>query len=290
MTIDRPKVYYGARNASTAVFVDGTRFLVADDEDQQQTVLRLFDVNGDGRALDEFLLNDELLEPDPDEPEIDLEASAWHNGRIFWTGSHSRSRKGKRRQSRHRFFATTMQDCKPVISGTPYKTLLADAEAAIGKTLDCKGVCIEGLAAMPGDGLLIAFRSPLFKKKALVIELKNPEELIEEGGAPRFGDPVFLDLDGRGVRSLEYWPERSSYLLIAGPEGDGDEDFSLMRWSGPISNRPEPLCRLSFGLENCSPEGLLIGGSNTVHILFDEGDRKEGEASFRSIAIHDLLP
>jgi hypothetical protein len=293
MTIDTPKVHQGIRNASAAVFLDGSRFLVADDEDQQQTILRLYDANAEGPAIEEFHLNNAVLQPDPEEPEIDVEGSAWHNGRIFWIGSHSRSKKGKPRPSRHRLFATRLQDGSPVLTGSAYKTLIADVEGVLGKKLESKGVSIEGLSSMPGDGLLIAFRSPLIKKKALVIELKNPDEVVDHGAEARFGEPICLDLGGRGIRSLEYWPERSSYLMIAGPEQDGDENFALMRWSGPLSTHPENLsgvCFDEFCPKDCSPEGLLIDKSNTVYILFDEGDRQTDGDSFRSVAIRDLLP
>jgi hypothetical protein len=293
MTIDPPKVHYGARNASAAVFLDGTRFLVADDEDQQQTRLRLYDANTDGEPIAEFHLSNAALEPDPEEPEIDIEGSAWHNGRIFWIGSHSRSKKGKPRPSRHRLFATAMHDGTPTVVGRPYRSLVVDVERVLDRKLDGRGVSIEGLSATPGDGLLIAFRSPLIKKKALVIELKNADEVIDNGTEARFGDPVCLDLDGRGIRSLEYWPARSSYLLIAGPEKDGGDDFTLMRWSGPVSTRPEPLtgvCFADFDLENCSPEGLLIDGAGVVYVMFDEGDRVTEHDSFRTVAIRDLLP
>lgn len=299
MTIDPPKVHFGARNASTAVFISDKRFLVADDEDQQQTVLRLYDLNTGGPPQESFHLSNAVLEPDAGHPEIDLEGSARRDGRIYWIGSHSRNRKGKSRPSRQRLFATTMQDGSPVITGSPYKTLLRDVEAAIGKSLDKRvppdegGVSIEGLSATPSGGLLIAFRSPLVKKRALIIELKNPDEVIDHGTSAQFGDPLCLDLDGRGIRSLEYWPNRGSYLMIAGPPGGGCEEFALMRWSGPISTRPETLggvCFTEFASEKCWPEGVLISSSNVVYILFDEGERTTGQESFRTIAIHDLLP
>jgi hypothetical protein len=197
-------------------------------------------------------------------------------------------------------FATALHNGVPVVVGTPYRTLIPDVEQMLGKKLDRAlppkkgGISIEGLSARPGGGLLIAFRSPLIKGKALVVALRNPDEVIDNGAPAQYDEPLLLDLDGRGIRSLEYWYARSSYLLIAGPESDGEEDYALMRWSGPLSTRPETLDGISFRdfqSENCAPEGLLIEhGSNTVYILFDEGNRPSGEQCFRSVAIRDLLP
>jgi hypothetical protein len=300
MTIDPAKTHYGAKNASAAVFLNGTRFLVADDEDQQRTILRLYEATADGPPVEEFHLSNGILQPDSDEPEIDIEGSAWHNGCIYWIGSHSRSKKGKPRPSRHRLFATAIHDGVPVITGSPYRNLISDLEEVLGKKLDRSlppkkgGISIEGLSATPGNELLIAFRSPLIDDRALVVMLKNPDELMQGGEKASFGEPILLDLDGRGIRSLEYWHRRSSYLIIAGPEGGGDEDFALMRWSGPLSTHPETLSGVSFDRfqdENSAPEGLLIElQSGTVYILFDEGNRQATGRSFRSMAIHDLLP
>ena len=133
LVIHPPKVHRGVCDASAAVFLpDGsTRFLVADDEDQKDTAIRLYDAEQDGGPVAEFRLSNKILEPDPKEPEIDLEGSAWSGNRIFWIGSHSRSRKGKYRSSRHRLFATELHDGRPVVVGKPYCTLVRDLSAQL---------------------------------------------------------------------------------------------------------------------------------------------------------------
>ena len=307
MILNPAKTHYGVCDASAAVFLeDGTtRFLVADDEDQHQTYLRLYDAAEDGAPIAEYHLSNDILEPDPDEPEIDLEGSAWSGHRIFWIGSHSRSKKGKPRPSRHRLFATELRDGAPVVVGKPYRTLLQDLANLVGLDVDHPaapkdgGVSIEGLSGTPEAGeLLIAFRSPLIGKKALVVPLKNADAVVDEGAEPEFGDPLCLDLNGCGIRSLEYWPERSSYLIIAGPVGDTRGDVALLRWSGPLSTHPE-LLDVDIAVNECAPEGLLIHRrTDTVYILYDEGNRlvngkkckKCDEQSFRSVAISNFLP
>jgi hypothetical protein len=308
MKIGPARVHSGVCDASAAVFLgDGsTRFLVADDEDQQRTYLRLYDAAEDGGAITEHHLSNAMLEPDAKEPEIDLEGSAWLGNRIFWIGSHSRSKKGKYRPSRHRLFATELRENVPIVVGKPYKTLLNDIARLLDFDIDPEvspkhgGVSIEGLSGTPDGELLIAFRSPLVKKKALVITLKNPDETIDKGAEARFGDPILLDLGGRGIRSLEYWPERGSYLIVAGPAED-DGDFKILRWSGPLSTHPESLDIdfEDFGIDDGAAEGLLIHcPTDTVYLLFDEGNRvvdgvkckDTPTQSFRSVSISELLP
>lgn len=310
MRIDAPKRHDGVCDASGASFLaDGsTCFLVANDEDQQQTILRLYEAEADGPPRKEFHLSNAVLDPDPDEPEIDLEASAWLGDRIFWIGSHSRSKKGKSRPSRHRLFATRMDSEGLHIEGRPYGDLVRDAAARLDFDLDPKappkdgGLSIEGLAASPNPGeLLIGLRSPLHKKCAVVLPLRNAAAVVDKGAKASFGEAVLLDLDGLGIRSMDWWPERKCFLLLAGPAGGKASQFELMRWSGPLSSRPEVLDGIDFTAlgvdEGASPEGLLIHGpSDTVYVIFDEGNRlvngtpcKDAERrSFRTVAIHGL--
>lgn len=311
------QVHEGVCDASAAVFLrpGDTRFLLADDEDQHRTIIRMYDASLSGRPLREFHLSNEDLDPDPEEPEIDLEGSAWLGERIFWIGSHSRSKKGKARPSRHRLIATEYDGNSLTIAGKPYSTLMDDLQLELGLDLDNGkapkegGVSIEGLSSTENKGeLLIAFRSPLVKGKALVIALTNAENVVLKDAAPKFGEPILLDLDGLGIRSLDYWPERHSYYLLAGPSGDSKasssdnkEEFHLMRWSGPLSARPEIVDAVDFNKcgagEGACPEALMIEPtSERMYVLFDEGNRivdgvkcKEAERkSFRSVSVEGL--
>jgi hypothetical protein len=292
------------------VFVrpDGSHFLVANDEDQGITQLRLYDAEASGPPLAEFPLDNAILQPGSKDPEIDLEASAWLGNRIFWIGSHSRSKTGKSRPSRHRLFATALRKGKPEISGAPYTSLLKDLSRLLDFDIDPPrppkdgGVSIEGLSATENPGeLLIGFRSPLARKaRALVVPLQNAEDVVDRKAPAKFGDPICLDLGGLGIRSMDYWPERHTYLLIAGPAGGDPDEYCLMRWSGPLSSRPEVLDLFRFAElspEGTAPEALMIHRrSDTLYVLFDEGNRTEGGVkckdsrikSFRSVSLSGL--
>jgi len=303
--IDAPRTHQGVSDASGAVSLEpgGTRFLVASDEDQDVTCIRLYDAAVDGDAIDAFSLDHKKLNPDPEEPELDLEAAAWLGKRIVWIGSHSRNKKAKLRPSRHRVFATRLSrksgKLALTVTGAPYPSLVAD----LGKRwpsleLDPKlppkegGLSIEGLSNTSKAGeLLIGLRSPLIGEKALIVRLSNAAEVLDSGETPRFGQPLLLDLAGRGIRSIEFWPERQRFVILAGPAGD-KKDFSPYWWTGTAAAEPEEieavrLSRMKPG-ECVSPEAVFIEArSGTLYVLFDEG-RRPGRPSFRSIAIHGL--
>ncbi|MGH9897162.1 MAG: DUF3616 domain-containing protein, partial [bacterium] len=227
----------------------------------------------------------------------------WLGKRIVWIGSHGRSKKGKRRPSRHRLFATRLSrkngKLALTVTGTPYCSLVAD----LGKRwpsleLDPKlppkegGLNIEGLSNTSTAGeLLIGVRSPLIDEKALIVRLSNAGEVLDSGETPRFGEPLLLDLAGRGIRSIEFWPERQRFVILAGPAG-GKGDFSLYWWTGTATAQPEEIeavrfSRMKLG-EGVSPEAVFTETqSETLYVVFDEG-RKPGSPNFRSIAIHGL--
>lgn len=73
-----------------------------------------------------------FLAVDPKQPESDLEGAARLGDRVYWITSHGRSRTGKERSSRQRFFATRFTvvgdsvEGQPV--GKPYSKLLEDLQ------------------------------------------------------------------------------------------------------------------------------------------------------------------
>ena len=128
------------------------------------------------------------------------------------------------------------------------------------------GLNIEGLAATSDGGLLIGFRNPLRARRALVVPLRNPSEVIE-GRRARLGAAIELDLGGRGIRSIEL--VGSAYLIVAGPTAD-QGSFALYRWSGQASEAPTLLADLTSS--GTRPEALMaIPQSARVQLLSDDG-------------------
>lgn len=267
--------FNGPCDASAAVALDASHFIVANDENNTLRIYR------QGQPAPVASLNLTNFLGTAAEEESDIEGAAAIGSRIFWITSHGRNSKGKARPARQRFFATEVvpgqpPSVKPV--GQAYGNLLHDMlaadtlkpyrleEAARRPPEAAGGLNIEGLAAT-GDGkLLIGLRSPLPQQRALLIPLDNPDEVIA-GQHARFGQPLELDLGQRGIRSIERIG--NSYLIVAGPTGDKGS-FTLFRWSGERGNAPIPIS--AADLKDLRPEALFaIPGGNRVQLLSDDG-------------------
>lgn len=306
--------YRGCCDASASVGLGGDWMAVANDENNS---LRVYSVSEGGAPAWEADWSDsEFLYLDRDHPEMDLEGAARVGDQVFWIASHGRNKSGKIRESRYRFFATSIiqpqvipDDSKegdqidesaqetelpakkfPTLQpeGRAYSRLLSDlirADAQWGFGLgaaaqkspeDPNSLNIEALSAWPkktnnntsvaksttGSGeteseskvetetdssinqseaaatrgaLAIGFRSPLKNGRAILIPLLNPLEMVQANADAEFGDPVLLDLDGRGIRGMEMGvelqPDTSVFYILAGPPHDEDRPpFRFYTW------------------------------------------------------------
>lgn len=275
--------FRGMCDASAAVAIFPDVFVAASDEGAALRVYR----QGRELPLLEFDLTN-FLKLEADDPEADIEGAAWLGDRIYWIGSHSRNSKGEKCPDRRRLFATKTKsvggDIHLETVGEPYRHLLRDMkndpnlarfdlDAAAELPAEApNGLNIEGLAATPEGNLLIGFRNPIPDKKALLIPLKNPHKVLD-GADAKLGDPILLDLGGRGIRSLEYWPDQRTYLIVAGPFDDHGS-FRLYQWSGNPDDVPKAVDGLQFG--ELHPEALFVRDNTAreIQILSDDGDRR----------------
>lgn len=301
-----PLEHFGMCNASAAVAVGGDRFLVADDDDN---FLRLYRRNVSGPALGKpFDLSALLSIPGEKETgEADIEGAAQIGKRIYWIGSHGRNTKKEVKPKRRQFFATDLDEKNGVVSVTPVGKAYTGLLAALldPKRLDAKyglveaetkapeqgGLNIEGLAATPQGHLLLGFRSPLYKGKALIVPLQNPDALIAARGtppSPMLGATIELALGGRGIRSIDYAAKLRAYLIVAGPAGQ-DGDFKIYKWSGAASDVPV-LLKIDIG-DGMHPEALFaLPDGKTFQLLSDDGDgckdkKSDKPKKFRSFTV-----
>lgn len=289
-------------------------FIVANDQDN---TLRAYRPEG-GEPLDmpSGNLNKFLhLDPeDDDDDKADFEAATWLNGKAYWIGSHSRSRKGRLREQRRQFFATRVstQSNTPALSPTSEKPFggLLEAIVALDPRLEEKiklnvakdeklapdngGFNIEGLTARPdGKSVLLGLRSPLLNGNAVLIPLENPEAVIEKNEKPVLGRPIEIDVGGRGVRSIEYSAAAKAYFIVAGPAGGKEGTFDLYRL--PEDEKPPaiPFPGFAAALQNLDasrpfqPEALVIDSTGKkLHLFSDDGDSCDKSApAFRSVAV-----
>jgi hypothetical protein len=276
------RFHHAASDGSTAQAIGGDYMWVADDEDQ---TIRLFDRRQSGMPINRFNFNTSL----GDDEEIDIEGSFRVGDTLYWMGSHTNA-------DRSTIFSTVESgsgsEAELAFIGQ-YENLLGDLiawESFNGHSLGmnflglANGLEIEGLSADPNnpDGALLAFRGPLIEGKALVVPVINFRSIVDSNagsGAALFGDPIFLDLQGRSIRSLEC--NENGCLIIAGPAGTTTE-FRLLTWTGDPEDEPELRAADLMPQANTSSfEGIVAlpdsaflgsdGDSVTVQFLVDTG-------------------
>ncbi|MBD3886285.1 DUF3616 domain-containing protein [Phormidium tenue FACHB-886] len=269
-------------DSSAATALGEQHFVVANDEDN---VLRVYEANRSGYPVIEISIND-YFDNNPEGNEVDIEGTAQVGDIIYWITSHGRNKNGKFRRERHQFFANKLTNFEGMTfeqEGRSYtqlvlKDMLNDKrlqkfELEAAEKLPPKegGLNIEGLTATPNKELLIGFRSPIPQGKALLLPLKNPANLVnEEGTSAIFGEPITLDLQGLGIRSIEYWESKNQYIIVAGASDSSDE-FALYQWSGLDAN-PQLIEEIALP-EGFRPEGVLFypNRDNQLQLLSDDG-------------------
>ena len=312
---DATRFHTGASDASATEAVDDQYMFVADDE---TNVLRLYRRDQSGLPVNGFDFSSALNLTDPDNPELDLEGSTRIDARLFWTGSFSNSKNFHVRPNRHRVFATDLAgsgaDASLSYVGR-YDWLLEDlvawdennghglganylgfaassAEGVDSKTPE--GFNIEGLSIAPDNSTAyFAFRAPLLptndRHQAVIVPVLNFADLVA-GAAPdslpqgsaTFGAPIFLDLGGRGMRSLDR-NAAGQYLITAGPTGDATgtppSDFRLYAWTGNPADVPFDLGldMTALDVNAGSFESIAglpddLGPGTELQFLFDNGD------------------
>lgn len=269
----------GCCDGSAGVALDAEHFLVANDED---SVLRVYSRHGSSRPLAAVDFR-KFLDLGTQNAESDIEGLARIDSTIYAIGSHSRSKAGKKRKERRRFFALrySWQDGEIRLRphGQPYDKLVEDfEESPLLQEVDFErakrkagnrrdGLNIEGLASTPQGGLLIGFRAPLLESQALLVPLLNPAEVAAAKAQPHFGPPKRVDLGGTGIRGMAR--RGASYLLAAESE---DNLPNLFHWDG-LAKRPK---RIMASLpQSLNPEAvLLFPDTEEIHLLSDDGNAK----------------
>ncbi len=279
-------VFFGMCDASAAVPLDRTSFIVADDEDN---VLRAYDVTRPGPPLWSVDVSNDIGvtakpaqqgKPAKAPPEADIEAATRLGDLALWMTSHGRNSKAKLKLERFKLFATTLPSSaaspKLQVVGKAYGGLLDDLlahpplapfhlrEAAELAPKAPGGLNLEGMTARREGGVWIGFRNPIPAGKALLIPLLNPEQL-SQGSRASFGEPQLLELGGLGVRALSLHGER--YLILAGAFAS-TPGAQLYEWDG----HGQPRSMAARELDGLTPEGFFTPpGSDELLVLSDDG-------------------
>ncbi len=291
----------GTADATAGAHLSRRKFIAVSAE---SNVFQIFDAETSGRCLQEIPISD-VTDMEDDGSQADLGASAKVADLTFWISSHSRDEAGDLRLDQHRLLAARIKKGKRVRIkqvGTSYKGLAQDllefhpfrewtderlelAELPELVKSD-RALNIQGLV-MFDESLALGFRSPLVADKALVLPLHNPLEMVVIGSHAKFGEPLLLDLGGRGISSIDYWPQRDCYLICANDPTD-DERPAYFLWTGKKDSRPREL-KLPEQSRDLNPEGVVFFSRRRLLILSDDrsGQKKRPsrKKKFRSLLL-----
>jgi hypothetical protein len=220
------------------------RFLTVNDEKEHPFDLLTLDDNGQLSAVplypqEQFSKNT----PDSDFRNLaDLEGiDIDRRGYLYIITSHSFTRHGKQKKSREKLARFKIQGetiTQPVIIKT-LKSAIAKQHPFLKASLtqinsqSKKGFNIEGLSLNPTqDKLLLGLRSPLKDNKAIVLTVDHIDNLFNSATLPTISPQLHsLDLNGEGIRSLNYIPRLEGYLITSGPLSKSDNiNFKLWLW------------------------------------------------------------
>jgi hypothetical protein len=298
------RFHTGKSDASTAIAIDASYMLVADDEDQ---TIRVYGRSNSGLPVAQFDYTANLALVGSDE--VDLEASTRVGNRLYWQGSHGNSSGGNDQPNRERIFATDLSGtgASTTLTFVGFYQFLEDdlvawdsgnghglganflglAASVSGVPEAAAGLNIEGLSMAPGSSTTayLGFRAPLVlpgaRTKALIVPVTNYPSLIgAPAGTATFGAPIQLNLGGLGIRSIECNVE--GCLIIAG-SADGAGTFKLFTWSGNPADAPEARAAdlsVVIGQESFEtivelPASNFLGANGdalTVQLVRDNGD------------------
>lgn len=304
-------VFRGHCDGSAGVYLGQGQFVIADDDSPDLFIVDRATKASRPVALAEALDSIKTKKNKKGEPpklkEPDTEGAARVGDRIYWISSHGLKRDKDSGQFeddpyRLRFFATTVRkptkqhkevalqfvkpyrdDLKASLLKVPAFKVLADT-AGKGPE-EPHGFNIEGLAAGPDRSLLIGFRNPLSAAgHALIVPMQNPADVIDQGKPFQWGPLIEVDLQGRGIRSIEKVGQQ--WLIVAGPTGDPTASkatprFALFSWAGPGS-KSKPVLVQGFDDPRFHPEGMFEDTDRQELVLLsDDGDEPDAQDEHR---------
>lgn len=209
---------------------------------------------------------------------------------IYAITSHSLNKKGERRPEREQLLRFEVSGSKVgnVRSFDGLRDALAASETlrdalveATGTEVDFEDLNIEGLAYLRGsDHLYLGLRSPLAGERSMIVIIRNPAAVFEDGATPDFAEPILLDLQDGGIRALSYDPILRSFLIVNEIEGYDDNRHSqLWSWSGTPGDQPDPIALPDIiNLNNVeSIDSITVDGEPRLLIMSDEGNEKKNE-------------
>ena len=219
----------------------------------------------------------------------DLEALARDDeGFIYALTSHSRTRKGNRSPDREHLMRFKIQDGN-VLSLTSYDNLTQVLETdhklhdlireRTKAEVSFEEINIEGMAFDPvKKRLVLGFRDPEFNNMALVAFISNPKDVFERNAQPEFDEVAILDIDGGGIRSINYDPVLKNYVIANEVKDESGQKFSqLWTWSGNPTDEPQKISlpNLQHITNVEAVDSITVNGKPQMILMGDEGNASQ---------------
>lgn len=242
---------------------------------------------------------DALLSRPAAGPFNDLEAvTLGPDGYVYAITSHARTRSGNREAGREKLVRFRVKnaraiDLEVVTSLRDQITAMSTEFARAGyKKAAGEGLNIEGLAYdSKASQLLIGLRQPVIDGQAIILALPDLEAAFSLGQVPRLApQPAFLDLDGGGIRALEFDPVLGGFLIISRKEKNGAA-FKLWFWDAG-SGQPPRRIRPGKDVDLSKAEGVAFlrhNGVAQIMVVFDNGQKSRGHDASYILLSHDDL-
>ena len=219
----------------------------------------------------------------------DLEALARdEEGFIYALTSHSRTRKGNRSPDREHLMRFKIQDGN-VLGLTSYDNLTQVLETdhklhdlireRTKAEVSFDEINIEGMAFDPvKKRLVLGFRDPEFNNMALVAFISNPKDVFERNAKPEFDEVAVIDIDGGGIRSLNYDPVLKTYVIANEVKDENGQKFSqLWTWSGNPTDEPQKISlpNLQHITNVEAVDSIIVNGKPQMILMGDEGNASQ---------------
>lgn len=280
--------------------LDGTLLVL---EDESARALNVVTLDEDGHANENDQQDKRLVKSFKRELN-DLEGIALgKNGEVYAATSFSRTKKGKRMQTREQLLRFSIEEGE-LVSGYVYmdfgdflrETDVFDDLSSIngGRNVDMNQMNIEALSFdAEKSQLLFGFREPLVADKSMVVRLENPDEVFSNQALPQLSNDIsLLDLQGGGIRSLMYDARLDAYLIASEVRNkEGKNRSRLWLWSGDSEDTPQMLDIPSVEkMKNVEAiTSVVVDGVPKVLLLSDDGNRNKNKPAHYLLLSYDQL-
>ena len=279
--------------------LDGRVLIV---EDEPLHALSIVEFGSDGSISENSLLDGFLLKSF-NRKLNDLEGVTMDSeGFVYAITSHSRNEKGKRKKSREQLLRFKIEGNE--ISDVAVYTKLVDhlVNAGVldnilsssGNTVNLNEINIEALSFnKEKNKLMLGFRAPLINGKSMLVVINNPSAIFERNDPAQFdSNIILLDLQGGGIRSLDYAPQLEGYLMVNEiKNNNGKKKSQLWFWKGETEKDPQPIdLPQMINLKNVEALApVTINGEPKLFLLSDDGKYKKKKTAHYMLLEYDQL-